>query len=184
MDFSFADAGQGVIAWQDQRGQSHLVRTDPVDTDYRGISGTSGDDVLFGSDRSSVLFGGDGGNDILVGGRSSDILVATLRSGGTVEMEGNGGADLFVLVKSHDVSTVDGHLEAIAKVTDFNRAEGDKIVMVGFDAENDPPMIGKVDNHNHQSVNFADGLTVVFDLSFIREIDMNFSLRMSDFEKV
>ena len=182
IDFSFTDAARGVIAWQDQGGQSHLIHADPAQGAYRGISGSSGDDVLFGSDHSSVLFGGVAGDDILVGGRSNDILIATLRPG-TVEMEGNGGADLFVLVKNHEIDTVDGHLEAIAKVNDFNRAEGDKIVMAGFDIEKEPPIIDKVVD-NHQQVHFADGLTVVFDLSFIREVDANFSLRMSDFERV
>jgi hypothetical protein len=46
----------------------------------------------------------------------------------------------------------------------------------------------KIDNidaaSNSQAVHFSDSLTVYFDLSFAREFDSNFSLRMADFDKV
>lgn len=181
---SYFDAAHKQLAYQSGDG---LVQTQTLDDHsydhYAGLSGSSGDDVLFGLDRSSVLYGGEGGNDVLVGGQSRDILIASLREGSSVDMTGNGGADLFVIVKSLETHTVEGHLDAIAQVTDFNRAEGDRIVMVGYDLQKEQPRIDNVVN-NHQAVHFADGLTVVFDLSFVREVDSNFALRMSDFDKL
>jgi hypothetical protein len=36
---------------------------------------------------------------------------------------------------------------------------------------------------NTQRVSLEDGLTVMFDLSFSREFDSNFALRLADFDK-
>jgi hypothetical protein len=70
-------------------------------------------------------------------------------------------------------------------VTDFNREEGDQIVAVGYGDSVDAIKIDNVNANSHtQAVHFSDSLTVYFDLSFAREFDSNFSLRMADFDKV
>lgn len=165
---------------------------------YKGFAGTAYDDVLVGNDQSSVLLGGSGGSDILVGGGARDILVAgakTLAAGGRItdELSGGGGADMFVFVKSAsnynapESLDVDKTLHKIyeVNVTDFNREEGDRIVAVGYGDSVDAIKIDNVAaNSNSQAVHFSDSLTVYFDLSFAREFDSNFSLRMADFDKI
>ena len=167
-------------------------------TGYKGFGGTAHDDVLAGNDHNSVLLGGSGGSDNLIGGSARDILVAGAKtlSGGmhiTDELTGGGGADMFVFVKSAsnydspDTSKVDQTLHKIygVNVTDFNREEGDRIVAVGYGDSVDAIKIDNVNvNSNTQAVHFSDSLTVYFDLSFAREFDSNFSLRMADFDKV
>ena len=37
--------------------------------------------------------------------------------------------------------------------------------------------------HKYPKVSLEDGLTVMFDLSFAREFDTNFALRLADFDK-
>jgi Ca2+-binding RTX toxin-like protein len=158
---------------------------------YKGFAGTAYDDVLVGNDQSSVLLGGSGGSDILVGGGARDILVAgakTLAAGVhiTDELSGGGGADMFVFVNSESLN-VDKTLNKIyeVNVTDFNREEGDRIVAVGYGDSVDAIKIDNVAaNSNSQAVHFSDSLTVYFDLSFAREFDSNFSLRMADFDKI
>ena len=78
------------------------------------IRGGAGNDKLFGNSGNDYLYGQDG-NDILVGGLGTDTL-----SGGK-------GADTFVFDNRSGVDTI----------TDFNRAEGDRIdlsaVLESFD---------------------------------------------------
>jgi Ca2+-binding RTX toxin-like protein len=161
---------------------------------YKGFGGTSNDDVLIANDQSSVLLGGSGGSDRLVGGSSNDVLIAggkSVQPGGAVhdDMTGGGGADMFVFVKSstdYNPSTIDSTLKTIydVQVHDFNRAEGDRIVAVGYEDSVDAIKINETVVNNIQSVNFSDSLTVYFDLSFAREFDSNFALRMADFDKI
>jgi Ca2+-binding RTX toxin-like protein len=169
-------------------------------TNFIGLAGSVNDDVLFGShDRQSVLYGGSGGRDVLAGGSNNDVLITSatkLMLAGTVlgaqeytdQLTGGAGADTFVIDNDApwEPATVEKGLAAVysAKtlITDFNRAEGDRILSLGYDTED--IQIGEVNtNSNQQSVTFGGSLTVVFDLSFAREFDSNFTLRMSDFDR-
>ena len=144
------------------------------------------------------MFGGSGGSDVLVGGGASDILVAGAKtlfgvSRVTDDLTGGGGADMFVFMKSNqsyvepDPLNVNSTLKNIYEVNvlDFNRAEGDRIIAVGYGDDVNAIKIDNIDAaSNSQAVHFSDSLTVYFDLSFAREFDSNFSLRMADFDKV
>ena len=73
------------------------------------------------------------------------------------------------------------------KVEDFNREEGDRVLLVGYD--NSDIELSDVNNEtNLQTATVtndnSDSLTIYFDLSFAREFDTNFALRMADFDKV
>jgi len=86
-----------------------------------------------------------------------------------------------------EAATVQQGLENISQardvlVKDFNRAEGDRLQLVGYDDLN-KVTIGDVGSDDHQTVVLEDGLTVMFDLSFAREFDSNFALRLADFDK-
>lgn len=70
------------------------------------LDGAGGDDSLFGGQNDDVLYGA-GGNDRLKGDRGNDILV------------GGGGADRFIIRN-------DGSQD---RISDFSRADGDKIVL-------------------------------------------------------
>ena len=74
----------GVIA--DSKYQEALIFTDAVSSknlidgfgdalnlEYKGLSGSEGNDVLVALDKDSVLYGGDGGSDRLIGGIGDDI---------------------------------------------------------------------------------------------------------------
>jgi Ca2+-binding RTX toxin-like protein len=79
------------------------------------LHGEGGNDTLAGGDGNDQLFGGSG-NDALVGGNGNDRLDG---SQGNDTVAGGAGADLFVL------RTGGGH----DTVTDFVRAQGDRIVL-------------------------------------------------------
>ena len=172
-----------------------------------GFAGSAYDDRLVAAlHQDSVLYGGTGGNDMLFGGAGNDLLLvgektalqtAILDVDGNFHLKddliGNGGADQFVFMAPKDTFA---SLKAIyeVKVHDFNRAEGDRIVAVGFDKENfdikiDDPVTQNGQTHQaEQTVHFmnnnVDVYTVHFDLSFAREFDSNFTLRMADFDKL
>lgn len=175
---------------------------------YHGFAGSAHDDKLVAAvHQDSVLFGGTGGNDMLIGGAGNDLLLvgaktapqaAILDVDGNYHVQddliGNGGGDQFVFVAPP--KEVWATLKTIydVKVHDFNRAEGDRIVAVGFDKENfdikiDDPVVKDPTTHKtEQTVHFmnnnVDVYTVHFDLSFAREFDSNFTLRMADFDKL
>ncbi len=90
------------------------------------LQGGTGDDELYGceyvfqgltpydSNQNDTLRGGDG-NDTLVGGEGADVM-----TGGT-------GADIFAFHSWADFGVVVGPERAYDLISDFNRAEGDKI---------------------------------------------------------
>ena len=100
---------------------------------YTGLSGSLGDDVLVGLDQDSVLYGGDGGSDRIVGGLGDDILLASMDRSETSlesdELTGGAGADVFAFVKAE---TVEAGLQNVhdVLVNDFNRDEGDRLLLV------------------------------------------------------
>lgn len=107
------------------------------------LSGGTGDDTLWGGAGTDTLNGGVGddelygdhdgsptdqqGRDILNGGFGNDRLSG---GGGADTMTGGDGADSFVFDHRNDLTfgtTVD-------RITDFSRAEGDRIDLSGIDA--------------------------------------------------
>jgi Ca2+-binding RTX toxin-like protein len=154
---------------------------------YVGLSGSKNNDTLVANDTDSVLFGGTG-SDRLVGGLGDDTLIST---GGNVGDEdyllGGAGADNFVLINPAEINET---LEKIYQVRfeDFNRFEGDRVTLVGYDDHE--ISLSDVDENNIQTAQISgadplqESLTIYFDLSFVREFDAAFNLRMADFDKV
>ena len=91
---------------------------------FRSLYGDDGDDILNGNLGNDTCYGGAGndtvrggqGNDVLFGGDGDDYLSGDL---GDDTMTGGPGADTFRAFAGggHDV------------ITDFNAAEGDRIVL-------------------------------------------------------
>jgi len=171
---------------------------------YRGFSGSSGDDVLVANSKDSVLFGGMSGDDRLIGDSGDDILMATVQSEreqlDIVSMEGGGGSDTFAIVNLLNVAPeeITDTLNSIysVRIEDFNRSEGDRIQLVGFGqaSVDDCVTIGVVtqsaEGLYEQVVTVqpttasAEALTVVFDISFMRQFDSEFQIRHADFDAV
>jgi Ca2+-binding RTX toxin-like protein len=98
------------------------------------VFGGDGADRLLGDDGNDYLDGGAGddslmgglGNDILVGGAGNDSLAGGM---GSDILTGGAGADKFIFSA--------GELRGLAErdwITDFSRAEGDRIAINGIDA--------------------------------------------------
>ena len=81
------------------------------------ITGGSGPDRLLGGAGDDTLVGG-AGDDVLVGGPGADTLT------------GGGGADRFFFA----VGDLDANSAKSDTITDFSRAQGDKIDLTGYDA--------------------------------------------------
>ena len=182
------------------------VTRSTVGTDFHGFSGSDADDVLLASSSDAVLFGGMGGSDRLVGDSGSDVLIATVQSargaGDEVSLEGGGGADQFTIVNLNAIipEEITDTLNTIysVRIEDFNREEGDRISLVGFDKGTDVSEyveIGDVSETANGRVeqtvyvqpdlnNQAQGLTVVFDISFMRQFDSEFQIRHADFDAI
>ena len=189
----------GIIA--DSKFQEALIYTDAVssknlidgfgdalNSEYKGLSGSEGNDVLVALDEDSVLYGGDGGSDRLIGGVSNDILISKGEAYSEIdELSGGAGIDLFTMINPREIEENLNSIYRQVKVEDFNREEGDRVLLVGYD--NSDIELSDVNNEtNLQTATVtndnSDSLTIYFDLSFAREFDTNFALRMADFDKV
>ena len=161
---------------------------------YVGLSGSQYDDTLIARDTDSVLYGGDGGSDRLVGGLGDDTLVhsASDFAGDSAAIDedylrGGAGSDNFVMINPEEIN---GTLAKIyqVRIEDFNRYEGDRVTLVGY--ENHEIALSEVDSDNIQTAqiksagNTNESLTIYFDLSIVRDFDSAFNLRMSDFDKI
>gem|GEM_PF-4528860 len=162
---------------------------------YRGISGSSGHDTIVASDTDSVLFGGDGGFDRLVGGSGNDLLLSTATGSGENLTEddrmdslvGSAGSDTFMLINPSEINETLNQIYKV-KIEDFNRNEGDRVLLAGY-GDGDEIALSDVDAEtNIQQASIGSdvntSMTIYFDLSFAREFDANFALRMADFDKV
>lgn len=90
------------------------------------LTGAAGNDNLQGDAGNDVLNGG-AGNDIVNGGAGNDRLIG---GAGKDQMTGGPGADIFVFSALSD--SVGGANRDV--ITDFNRAQGDKINLTAVDA--------------------------------------------------
>lgn len=90
------------------------------------MSGGAGLDIMQGNTGADSLNGGDG-NDILRGGRDNDSLI-----GGTGNdfLSGDRGDDTVSGGAGADIFHVFGG-SGIERITDFNRAEGDRVFVLG-----------------------------------------------------
>ena len=158
------------------------------DASYNGMSGSGGDDTLVAGEKDSVLYGGDGGSDRLIGGSGDDIILASgYADNGIDELTGGAGADMFSLINPSEINSTLQKIYEV-KIEDFARTEGDRVVLVGYD-ETDTLELSSVDEaSNIQTATISkstnESLTIYFDLSFAREFDSNFTLRMADFDKI
>ena len=140
-------------------------------------------------DENSVLYGGDGGNDRLIGGSGDDTLIASASSQPLEEdyLRGGGGSDNFVLINPSEINETLQKIYQV-RIEDFNRIEGDRVTLVGYD--NHEIALSEVDNLNVQTAKITnlddsnDSLTIYFDLSIMRDFDSAFNLRMADFDKI
>lgn len=137
VDFSWASTGQEVYLIasnitnvEDIRGSSFDDRL--VGDDAPGgnmIDGQNGNDTIFGRDGNDTLIGGNGA-DFLSGGDDKDLLIGgngddRLDGGfGQDTVTGGSGADRFVFFEFTEFGPGNN---TWAIITDFNRAEGDKI---------------------------------------------------------
>ncbi|GGZ25677.1 cadherin-like domain-containing protein [Asticcacaulis endophyticus] len=101
------------------------------------ILGNDGDDVLYGQVGVDSIYGGNG-NDILVGGDQTDYLRGEagndvlLGEGGNDMLLGGGGVDYLTGGTGADNFYLQPGINAYSTISDFNRAEGDKIVLSGY----------------------------------------------------
>ncbi|NJP10709.1 MAG: calcium-binding protein [Leptolyngbyaceae cyanobacterium RU_5_1] len=138
------------------------------------VQGLSGDDHLSGGSDNDTLLGGIG-NDTLDGGSGNDRLQGT--TGGIINGEkdrlvGRGGADQFVLGDSSNIFY--RGLDSFATIRDFNRSDGDKVILRGSASDykvqvvNGGDMTIRLASDNNliavleQPQNFSLGVDVIF----------------------
>jgi Ca2+-binding RTX toxin-like protein len=90
------------------------------------IEGRQGDDTLFGGRGDDSLLGGRGA-DRLIGGAGNDRLIG---GAGADELAGGAGADRFIFRRLGESPAA-----APDAITDFSRAEGDRIILRSIDAD-------------------------------------------------
>lgn len=86
------------------------------------LAGSFGRDTLIGNDQANTLQG-NGDNDILIGNGGNDWLIA---DGGRDTLTGGSGADRFHLTELGEIEVTRD------RITDFSRAEGDRIVLQSY----------------------------------------------------
>ncbi|SCY24453.1 calcium-binding protein [Paracoccus tibetensis] len=91
------------------------------------LDGSSGADTLEGGSGNDTMLGGDG-NDVLRGGSGIDLITGGL---GRDVMTGGLGADRFIFT-SPAQSVISATTRDV--ITDFSRADGDRIDLSGIDA--------------------------------------------------
>lgn len=147
------------------------------------VVGGDGRDFLYGHEHDDVLFGGLG-SDTLNGGSGDDYLdgvgnnqISFVSSEGQYDrLTGGGGADKFGLYASYRLDpyyTENGY----ATITDFDRSEGDKIVI----SDEDGYSLG-VSNFGGSA---AFDTTIYYDGNLIGVVRDNASISLAvDFERV
>ncbi|MBX9255762.1 FG-GAP repeat protein [Desmonostoc muscorum CCALA 125] len=115
------------------------------------INGNNGDDLLRGGEGDDILIGGQG-NDTVVGGKGNDVLI------------GGVGADFFAYNSDAQFTTT---AVGVDTITDFNRSEGDKIVLdkTTFSAITSAVGTGFSNTNDFQITNLAgtSTATIVYD---------------------
>lgn len=93
------------------------------------IDGALGDDTLNGGDGADNLYGSTG-NDSLFGGSGGDFLEG---SWGQYTFRGGSGADILYLtfLDQFERTDIGSPVSAPDQVLDFNRAEGDRLTLIG-----------------------------------------------------
>ncbi|MDC0395209.1 hypothetical protein OAM77_05140, partial [Alphaproteobacteria bacterium] len=155
---------------------------------YKGMAGSKGNDTLVAKDENSVLYGGDGGSDRLIGGDGDDTLIASgYADDGIDQLTGGAGSDMFALINPSEINSTLQKIYEV-KIEDFSRSEGDRVLLVGYDTDDTLELSSVDQSTNIQTATVNNGtndsLTIYFDLSFAREFDSNFTLRMADFDKI
>ncbi len=140
-----------------------------------------GDDLITGGSSNDVLFGYSG-NDVIRGGAGDDVIVGGL---GADRLTGGSGADRFVFQSINDSGLGAANRDVI---TDFSRAQGDKIDLRQVDA-----IVGNEQNDDFTIVSrftgapgelmvqaTANGFLVSGDVNFDRRADFSFLVITTD----
>ncbi len=140
-----------------------------------------GNDTIIGGNSNDVLFGFNG-NDTISGGAGDDVLVGGL---GVDRLTGGSGADRFVFQSSNDSGIGVSNRDVI---TDFRRADGDKIDLWQVDA-----ILGNEQNDDFTIVSrftgapgelrvqaVTNGFLVSGDVNFDRRADFSFLVITTD----
>ncbi|MBD2737248.1 DUF4347 domain-containing protein [Nostoc paludosum FACHB-159] len=142
-DYLYGGVGSDILYGEE--GDDSLSGGDGKDylNGYKGndtLDGNNGDDLLFGQQGNDILYGADGNdslygeddgtqsqsydgsqdNDTLYGGNGNDLLVGGL---GNDLLVGGLGADKFIFNRAN---------EGTDRIKDFNRLEGDKILITAL----------------------------------------------------
>jgi Ca2+-binding RTX toxin-like protein len=119
---------------------------------FRNVTGTSGNDSIFGSDLSNVINGGDGndtingagGDNVMTGGNGDDVITGgngndTLTGGlGKDTLIGGSGSDVFVYTNFSDSVAASTTLVGTDVIQSLNFSEGDRI---GLKQSQQPSMV-------------------------------------------
>jgi len=177
------DLVEGVDIWSvDPLPSVYPLGFDPSHPDAIAGHGDDNSNVLTADDRHTVLFGA-GGADTLIGDAKANVLVG---GSGMDKLTGGGGNDLFVFIKALE-NPADQKVMGI--VEDFNRQDGDRIVVAGFSAA---PEIMAVEVTQDQSgavvsatqTVHLDNYSIIFNLTQQRSSEHEFQLRQADFDRL